>query len=140
MSDDWQKTVIAALNESRSAELGAITQYMNHHYEAKGLDSVGVKDIFRKQAIDEMKHAELLAERVTALGGIPTLKSAQVRRGGTVQEMLKADVELERRAVERYKKQIKLCEELGDSTTRRLLEDILMDEEAHAGYHASLIE
>ncbi len=138
MSEDWQKVVIAELNKSRSAELGAISQYMNHHYEAKGMDSVGVRDVFRKQAIDEMRHAEALAERISALGGIPTLQIAPVKRCKTVQEMLRADLEIERRAIERYKKQIKICEELGDTSTRRLLEDILMDEEAHADYHASL--
>ena len=68
------KQIISALNRSRSAELGAIMQYMNHHYEAQGIDALSVKDVFRQSAMDEMRHAEMIAERITYLGGIPTLK------------------------------------------------------------------
>ena len=132
MTKNQTKELTDALNVSRTAELAAISQYMNHHYECKGMESLAVKDLFRSQALEEMAHAEKLGERITALGGIPTLKSGTVKRGKTVKDMLKADCELEQKAIKRYKAQIKLAEKLGDTTTRRLLEDILIDEEAHA--------
>ncbi len=133
------KQVISALNRSRSAELGAIMQYMGHHYSAQGIDSLGVKDIFKQSAMDEMRHAELLAERISSLGGIPTLKIEPVKRGGTLKQMLKDDLDLEKKAIKRYRQQIGLCEKLKDYTTRRLLEDILIEEEAHSDMGQSLL-
>ena len=139
MTEQETKQLIEALNVSRSAELGAIAQYMNHHYEARGIDALTIRDVFRKQAFDEMRHAETLAERIVTLGGIPTLISSQVKRGGTLKDMLESDLELEKRAVKRYKEQIEFAEKLGDTTTRRLLEDILIDEERHADFGDSVL-
>lgn len=133
------KQIISALNRSRSAELGAIMQYMGHHYGAEGMDSLAVKDIFRQSAMDEMRHAERIAERIVYLGGIPTLKIDPVKRGGTVKQMLKDDLELENKAIKRYRQQIALAEKLKDYTTRRLLEDILIEEESHADIGKSLL-
>ena len=64
--------IIEALNKDISDELAAIIQYMQHHYMAEGMESVAVIDLFKKASIDEMKHAEILSERVTYLGGEPT--------------------------------------------------------------------
>jgi bacterioferritin len=133
------KQIISALNRSRSAELGAIMQYMGHHYEAQGFEAHGVKDVFRQSALDEMRHAEMLAERVAYLGGIPTLKVDPVKRGGTLKQMLKEDFDLEKKAIKRYRDQIGLCEKIKDYTTRRLLEDILIEEESHADTGQSLL-
>ncbi|MBE9532368.1 MAG: ferritin [Proteobacteria bacterium] len=133
------KQVISALNRSRSAELGAIMQYMGHHYSASGIESLGVKDVFRQSALDEMRHAEMLAERIAYLGGIPTLKVDPVKRGGTLKQMLKDDLDLEKNAIKRYRQQIGICEKLKDYTTRRLLEDILIEEESHADTGQSLL-
>ena len=119
--------------------MGAIMQYMGHHYSAEGLDGLAVKDIFRQSALDEMRHAEMLAERITYLGGIPTLKINQVKRGGSLKQMLKDDLELEKKAIKRYRQQIGLAEKLKDYTTRRLLEDILIEEESHADIGQSLL-
>jgi bacterioferritin len=133
------KRIIEALNVARAAELAAISQYMGHHYEARGIESAAVKDIFKETAVDEMKHAEKLAERIVSLGGIPTRKIDPVKRGGTLKEMLKDDLALEKSAIKRYKEQIKLCEKLDDTTTRRILEDILMDEEGHSDEFSGLL-
>jgi len=133
------KEIISALNRSRSAELSAIMQYMGHHYEANGMDALAVKDIFRQSAMDEMRHAEMIAERVAYLGGIPTLKVDPVKRGGTLKQMLKDDLDLEKNAIKRYRQQIGLAEKLKDYTTRRMLEDILIEEESHADTGQSLL-
>ena len=71
------KKIIDALNMDRAFELAAIIQYMGHHYEAEGLESPALIEIFKKTSIDEMKHAELLAERIVYLGGMPVQKPTE---------------------------------------------------------------
>lgn len=132
LSDDARKKIVEALNEDRVAELTAIIQYMGHHYEGEGLESPSILELFKKTAMDEMKHAEALAERIVYLGGVPVYKPSGVSRGGKLREMITQDLGLENGAIELYRKHIKLCDELGDSTTRLLLEQILMQEEGHA--------
>ncbi len=127
-----KKKIIDALNIERSYELAAVSQYMGHHYEASGPESFAVTDLFKSTSIDEMKHAEKLAERIVYLGGVPVQKPAAVKRGGTVKNMVAADLAAENAAIERYKGYIKLCDKLGDSTTRLMLEEILAQEEGHA--------
>jgi len=126
------KKIIDALNIDRAFELAAIIQYMGHHYEAEGLESPAVIEIFKKTSIDEMRHAEMLGERIVYLGGIPTQKPTEIKRGGDIKKMIRDDLEAENAAIKRYKEHIKLCDELGDPTSRRMLEGILADEEDHA--------
>jgi len=128
---DNQK-IIDALNEDRAYELAAITQYMGHHYSAEGIESPAIIEIFKETAIDEMKHAESLGERIDYLGGEPTITPTKIETGGDIKKMMQDDLQAEYGAIERYKKHIKLCEELGDTTTKRMLEDILAQEEGHA--------
>lgn len=131
-NDESKKKIIDALNLDRAYELSAIIQYMGHHYEAEGIESPAVIDIFKATAMDEMKHAELLGERIVYLGGVPVQKPTDIKRGGDLKSMIKDDLEGENGAIERYKNHIKLCAELGDSTTRLMLEGILSQEEGHA--------
>lgn len=126
------KKIIDALNKDRAYELAAIMQYMGHHYEAEGLESPAVIEIFKKTSIDEMKHAEALAERIVYLGGIPVQKPTAIARGGDLKKMIKDDLAAENGAIKRYKEHIKLCDREGDPTTRLMLEQILSDEENHA--------
>lgn len=126
------KKIIDALNEDREFELGAIMQYMGHHYEAEGMESPAIIELFKKTAIDEMKHAEMLAERIVYLGGIPSTKPAPIMKGGELRKMVSDDLAAENGAIERYKKHIKLCIDEGDPTTRLMLEGILSQEEEHA--------
>ncbi len=126
------KKIIDALNEDREFELGAIMQYMGHHYEADGLESPAIIELFKKTAIDEMKHAEMLAERIVYLGGTPSTKPSKIMKGGEIRKMVSDDLSAENGAIERYKRHIKLCEKEGDPTTRLMLEGILSQEEEHA--------
>lgn len=130
--DDSRKKIVDALNLDRSYELAAILQYMGHHYEGEGIESPAIIEIFKKTAVDEMKHAELLAERIVYLGGVPVQKPAAVKRGGEIKAMVNDDLAAENEAIERYKSHIKLCDELGDPTSRLMLEGILAQEEGHA--------
>ncbi|OGW49561.1 MAG: hypothetical protein A2Z50_00680 [Nitrospirae bacterium RBG_19FT_COMBO_42_15] len=124
--------IIDALNKDRADELGAIIQYMGHHYTADGMESPAVVGIFKATAIDEMKHAEMLAERISYLGGEPVSKPSDIKKGGDLKKMMQDDLASENGAIKLYKEHIKLCADEGDITTRRMLEGILEDEEKHA--------
>jgi bacterioferritin len=129
--------LIDALNEAIAAELTAITQYMWHHTMAKGLESKSIGEVFRKASINEMKHAEELAERLDYLGGTPTTRPNEIKMGGDLQKMIRDNLDLEISAIAMYKRIIKMCGD--DSTTRRMLEEILADEEDHAALFENLL-
>ncbi len=126
------KELIDALNEDRADELSAIVQYMKHYYEAEGMESPEIIELAKKIAIDEMKHAEKLSERINYLGGIPTKTLSTILEGGDLKKMIEDDLAKENGAIKQYKEHIKLAVEDGDSTTRLLLEGILSEEEGHA--------
>ncbi|MBI5644087.1 MAG: ferritin [Deltaproteobacteria bacterium] len=132
LSEEAKKKIVEALNIDRSFELAAILQYMGHHYEGEGIESPAILDVFKKTAMDEMKHAESIGERIVYLGGVPVQKPANIKRGGEIKAMIKDDLEAENDAIERYRAHIKLCSDLGDTTTRLMLEEILSVEESHA--------
>lgn len=124
--------VIATLNELRARELAVIMQYMRHHYLVTGPDGLALAGEFKSVAIAEMKHAEELAERIDYLGGDPTTKPWDIKMGQTtLEEMAAADAGSETEAVEMYKAAIAALADTADVTTRRLLEDILAEEEEH---------
>ncbi|TET96291.1 MAG: ferritin [Dehalococcoidia bacterium] len=125
------KELIDALNEDISYELAAIIQYMWHHVMASGVESPAIIDRFRLVAMDEMRHAEMLAERIDLLGGVPTTELAAIQVGGDLKKMIRDDIAGEELAVRLYKQHIKLADGLDDPISRRMLEDILADEERH---------
>src|SRR3990170_170525 len=100
--------IIEALNKARADELAAIIQYMKHHYEAEGLESPEIIDLFKKTAIDEMRHAESLGERIVYLGGEPTKVPSPIKTGGDLRRMVQDDLDTENGAIASYKQHIKL--------------------------------
>lgn len=132
MSKEDRKKIIDALNIDIGLELGAIIQYLHHHYTAEGMESPEIMDRFEEIAKDEMKHMEKLGERINYLGGDPTIKPAPIKTGGTLKKMMQDDLDGENLAIKTYKQHIKLCAEIGDTTTRLMLEGILSEEEGHA--------
>jgi bacterioferritin len=112
---------------------------MWQHVQVTGADGVIVEGIFRKTAIAEMKHAERLAERLDYLNGISTTKPDPIFVGGSLIEMLKQDEQNEEEAITLYKQAIQVAAEEGDYTTRRLLEEILSDEEDHINTFGKLL-
>src|SRR3972149_7176250 len=132
--------IIQALNDDLALELGAITQYMWHHVMATGMESPEIKNIFRAISIVEMKHAEMFAERLNYLGGTPTTKPAPIIMGGDLTKMMEDDLGGERNAIRQYKEHIKLAEEEGDPVTRRMLEEIVAEEEEHDNTWSSILE
>ena len=123
--------LIEALNKARARELGAIIQYMMHHYTATGMSSPELVDQFKDTAVEEMKHAERLGERIDYLGGEPTTKPTTIQTGGDLKKMLQDNLAIENEAVAMYRDIIKLAAELGDSTTRLMMEEIMAEEEDH---------
>lgn len=130
--------IVEILNKIRVEELTAIMQYSQHHYLAKGISSPVVSEIFRKLSIVEMKHAYAIAERITALGGTPTMKIDKVDVPEKLEDMIRVNCEVEKGAIEAFKGFIKDVSE--DPTTRRMLEDILADEEDHLDELGKLLE
>jgi bacterioferritin len=125
------KKLMELLNRGIARELQVSTQYMWQHVLAKGIESAAVEDIFREIAITQMKHAEAIAERLAYLGGTPTTKPDPIFVGGNLKEMLQRDLKAEEEAITLYKQTIKVADEEGDVTTRRLFEEILGKEEGH---------
>ncbi|MBI2916710.1 MAG: hypothetical protein HYY01_01845 [Chloroflexi bacterium] len=126
-----RQKVVQALQQDVSLELGAIIQYLWHHYMGEGIESPEINELFEKVGRDEMKHLEKFAQRVIALGGEPNTEVAPVKKGGDLKKMMRDDLEGERNAVKVYKGHIKLCADLGDTTTRLLLEETVSKEEEH---------
>jgi bacterioferritin len=127
-----REKIIKALNTDLGLEIGAIIQYLYHHVMAEGVESPAIIDLFENVAKDEMKHMEMLAKRINYLGGVPTTKPAPIKTGGALKKMIKDDLNGEYVAIKTYKAHIELCDKIGDSTTRLMLEQILTDEEGHA--------
>ena len=127
------------LNKGIARELQVSIQYMWQHVQVTGINGAVVEDTLRKIAIAEMKHAERLAERLDYLNGVPETKPEPVFVGGSLVEMLTHDQENEEEAIELYKEAIKVAAEDGDYTTRRMLEEILAEEENHINTFGKLV-
>ncbi len=131
--------IVEFLNKAIARELQVSIQYMWQHVQVTGIDGTTVEDIFRKTAIAEMKHAERLAERLDYLNGVATTKPDPIFVGGSLIEMLKQDEQDEEDAITLYKQAIQAAASEGDYTTRRLLEDILAEEEDHINTFGKLL-
>jgi bacterioferritin len=134
------KELLQALNNALADELAAIIQYMYHHVMGRGLASPAILDLFKSTSITEMKHAEALAERIDLLGGVPTIEISPIKVGGDLTKMIRDDLATEYQAIEMYKGHIKLAAKEDDPVTRRLLEEILEDEEGHANTWETILE
>jgi len=127
------------LNEAIAREIAVSIQYMWQHVMVKGINSETVGDVFRRIALVEMKHAELIAERLDYLGGVPTTKPTKIEVDGSAENMLKKDVKAEEEAIALYRNIIKLADKEGDTTTRKLFEEILAQEEEHHNTFTTLL-
>ena len=127
--------VLEFLNEQLTAELTAINQYFLH---AKMQENWGLTTLAkhtRAESIDEMRHAEVLTDRVLFLEGLPNYQRLfALRIGETVKEMFDADLLVEMEAVDRLRRGIEYMRSIGDVTSANIFEDILSDEEEHIDY------
>ena len=129
---DGDARVIELLNEALRNELTAVNQYWLHY---RLFDHWGIKrlaDFERHESIDEMKHADELSERILYLDGLPNFQAlGRLRIGESVEEVLRADLDLEREAVTQLKDAIFHCESVRDYVSRDLFARILSNEEEH---------
>jgi len=132
-------TLLDFLNKGIARELQVSIQYMWQSIQVTGLEGEQVKGIFKKTAIAEMKHAECLAERLDYLDGVATITPDPIHVGGSLIDMLKQDEENEEQAINLYKQAIQAAAKEGDYTTRRLLEEILAEEEDHINTFGKLL-
>jgi bacterioferritin len=137
--EDMSKKVVDLLNAARARELTAITQYMAHHYELEDADFGKLASRLKEIAIQEMKHAEELAERILFLKGEPTTKpDASVKKGQEISEMLATDVALEAQAIKMYNDAAVVCAEERDQISKQLFEKLLGEEEEHLNIFENL--
>ena len=133
--EERRKKVIEVLNKARSMELHAIGQYMNQHYNLDDMDYGELAAKIKLIAIDEMRHAEMFAERIKELGGEPTSDLAdQVQKGQKVEQMFTFDAGLEDNTVDAYNEFVEVCRQNGDSTTAKIFEDVIDEEQEHFNY------
>ena len=127
--------VIEFLNKALTNELTAINQYWLHY---RVLDNWGVTRLAeyeRHESIDEMKHADALADRILFLDGLPNFQAIhKLKVGETVEEILRSDLALEMEALPLLKEAIAHCETVRDYTSREVFERILESEEEHVDF------
>ena len=129
------KDVIAILNEQLTAELTAINQYWLHYKLQENNGWVKLAKHTRHESIEEMEHADKLAERIIFLEGLPNFQRlSPLRIGQSVTEMFECDMKIEVEAVERLRRGIRLMREKDDVTSANLFEEILANEEEHIDY------
>lgn len=142
VTDDYELDLQEAcklLNDALATEIMCVLRYRHHQIIAKGIDYLQIADEFKEHAEQEEKHMLMLAERINQLGGNPDFNPATIKErtatdygtSNDLKTMIKEDLIAERIVITIYRK---LIEWFGtqDPTTRRMLEDILIDEENHA--------
>jgi bacterioferritin len=127
------KKVLEILEKALAEEHTAIAQYMAHHYLIDDAGYSKLAEMVKEEAVDEMKHAEHLAERIMFLGEVPPYKlhAPPQTKKAPIADLLKADLSLEEGAIDLYNQGIQICHAEGDAGSRLLLEKILLDEEKH---------
>jgi bacterioferritin len=139
--EERRQKVIEVLNEARAMELQAISQYMNQHY---GLDDMDYGELAGKMkliAIDEMRHAEMFAERIKELGGEPvTTYTGKVTKGHAVEKIFPFDAGLEDDTIDVYNQFLLTCRENGDSVSMKLFETIIDEEQIHFNYFDNIAD
>ncbi len=127
--------VLKYLNETLKAELTAINQYFLHAKMCQNWGYERLADYNRNESIEEMKHAEVLMDRILFLEGTPNMSDLfAIKVGTNVKAQLESDLALEMDAIPRLNAAIKLATEVGDNASRELFSRILLDEEHHVDY------
>lgn len=142
----WREQIVALLNDSLATELVCVLRYKRHHFTAKGLSAPAIADEFLVHANEESGHADRIAERIVQLGGEPDFSPARLLERShadydeskDLKAMIRANLVAERVAVETYRQMINLIGDK-DPSTRRMLVDILGDEEEHADELADML-
>ena len=142
-----REKVIAVLNEALATEIVCVLRYKRHYFMASGIHANAVAQEFAEHAAEEQGHADRIAGRITQLGGEPdfnpeglaTRSHSQYVEGKSLVDMIREDLVAERIAIDSYGEIVRF---LGDRdvTTRRMMEEILANEEEHADDLRDLLE
>ena len=134
------KELLDMLNMAIAREIQVAVQYMWQHVQWGGVKGYATKDAFRTIAIEEMKHAETIAERLYYLGGTPTTKPTPIVVGDNLKARIEQDIKDEQGAIELYTRIIELARKEGDEVTNLMFRHILEDEEGHHDTFTTLYE
>jgi len=126
------------LNAAIAREIQVSIQYMWQHVQWIGVDHFAVSDKLKEIAVEEMKHAEKIAERLWYLDGVPTTKPTDIKVGGDLKEMIDYDIKAEEEAIDLYKQIEDVADAEKDPTTRFIFEGILEQEEDHHDFFTSV--
>lgn len=146
-SGPWAAAIVRLLNDALATELVCTLRYRRHYFTASGMSAPAVAEEFMEHAQAELGHADRIAERIVQLGGEPDFNPARLLERShadydespRLQDMVRANLVAERVAIEAYRQMIQLVGDK-DPTTRRLLEEVLVDEEEHAEDMRDLLE
>lgn len=131
--------VIGVLNKARSMELQAIAQYMNQHYNLDDMDYGELAAKMKLIGIDEMRHAEMFADRIKELGGEPTVEAIRkAEKGQKVKAIFPFDAKLEEDAIDQYNQFLQVCRDNGDNISAKLFEVIIDEEQIHFNFFDSV--
>jgi bacterioferritin len=134
------KELLDMLNKAIAAEMQVSIQYMWQHVQWSGVKGFAVKDELENIAKQEMKHAEMIAERLFYLGGTPTTKPDPIFVRENLKDMIEQDVKDEENAIKLYKTIIEKARKENDETTNRLFREIMQQEEDHHDTFTTLDE
>ena len=126
--------VLAQLNKALQEELTAVNQYFLHAEMCENWGYHKLAEFIKKQSIGEMKHAEVLMERILFLDGTPSMMPLDLKVGGNVKAMIESDLALELSAVKQYNEAVAIATTEGDNGSRDLLVQLLKDEEEHVDF------
>lgn len=127
--------VLEFLNEQLTAELTAINQYFLHARMQQNWGYTTLAAYTRAESLDEMRHAEVLTDRILFLEGLPNYQRLlPLRIGESVPEQFRCDLQIEHEAVDRLRRGIEYMRSIGDVTSAKIFEGILADEEHHIDY------
>jgi len=132
---------IEFLNEQLTAELTAINQYFLHAKMQENWGYTKLAAFTRHESIDEMKHAEIITDRILFLEGLPNYQRLfELNIGESVPDQFRCDMIIEQAAITRLREGIEYMRSIGDVTSAKIFEDILADEEHHVDYLETQLE
>ncbi|HHW72174.1 MAG TPA: bacterioferritin [Firmicutes bacterium] len=135
MNEEQKNKVIELLNKAMAMELQSVHQYMHQHFKLDDMDYGELAKNVKLIAIDEMRHAESLGERIKELGGDPISEPAgPIIKGQDLKEIFSFDAGEEEDAIKTYTEFAKLCREYGDALSAVLFEGIIEHEQEHYNY------
>ena len=126
-----KKTLIDGLNRDLAGEFQAIIMYIHYAASATGVDRIELAEFFEKEIQDELRHALFLANKITALGGVPVDEPLPVPKASSNREMIERVLEAEKQTIQNYVERMKQAEEFGDYGLANDLQEIISDETRH---------